>query len=143
MCPGVWPGGAQWLRLFAQPLVVLCAGHAQDPVFAPKPLLLLLALCKWHLGFRLYLFLAVLGLRCCPGASLGCSKRGLLFLAVCGLPLPLAGIKGNVKPVGDYVETSRWKEGCREVWSLGSHGYCVCVCVHACVYEIWDPKAFV
>ena len=87
MCPGVWPGGAQWLRLFAQPLVVLCAGHAQDPVFAPKPLLLLLALCRWHLGFRLYLFLAVLGLRCCPGASLGCSKRGLLFLAVCGLPL--------------------------------------------------------
>ena len=33
----------------------------------------------------IYLFLATLGLCCCTQAFSSCSKRGLLFLAVCGL----------------------------------------------------------
>ena len=33
----------------------------------------------------MYLFLAALGLHCCAQASSSCGRRGLLFLAVCGL----------------------------------------------------------
>ena len=33
----------------------------------------------------IYLFLAVLGLRCCTQASSSCGEQGLLFVAVCGL----------------------------------------------------------
>ena len=32
-----------------------------------------------------YLFLAALGLRCCPRAFSSCGERGLLFIAVHGL----------------------------------------------------------
>ena len=34
--------------------------------------------------FLIYLFLVVLGLRCCVRAFSSCSERGLLFVAVCG-----------------------------------------------------------
>ena len=36
MCPGVRPGGVQWLRWFAQPLVVLCAGACSVPHFCSQ-----------------------------------------------------------------------------------------------------------
>ena len=35
--------------------------------------------------FKIYLFLAVLGLRCCAQAFSSCSERGLPFVAVRGL----------------------------------------------------------
>ena len=41
-----------WLRLSAPRFGgVDCRGHAQCPAFVPDPLLLLLALQKWQLGF--------------------------------------------------------------------------------------------
>ena len=39
-----------------------------------------------------YLFLAALGLRCCTQAFSSCSKRGLLFVAVCGLLIVVASL---------------------------------------------------
>ena len=35
--------------------------------------------------FLVYLFLAVLGLRCCTWGFSNCGEQGLLFVAVCGL----------------------------------------------------------
>ena len=49
LCPGVGPEG--WRRWSAHPFGAVCRGHAQDPVFAPDPLLLRPALQKWQLGF--------------------------------------------------------------------------------------------
>ena len=37
------------------------------------------------ISFIFFLFLALLGLRCCTWAFSSCGERGLLFLAVCGL----------------------------------------------------------
>ena len=46
-------------------------------------------LCPERLGFLkiyfIYLFLAVLGLRCCTRASSSCGEQGLLFVEVCRL----------------------------------------------------------
>ena len=46
-------------------------------------------LCRYFLLFKInlfiYLFLAVLGLRCCMRAFSSCDERGLLFVAVRGL----------------------------------------------------------
>ena len=39
-----------------------------------------------------YLFLAVLGLRCCVRAFSSCGERGLLFIAVRGLLVVVASI---------------------------------------------------
>ena len=39
-----------------------------------------------------YLFLAVLGLRCCAWAFSSCSERGLLFIAVRGLLITVASL---------------------------------------------------
>ena len=39
-----------------------------------------------------YLFLAVLGLRCCVWAFSSCGERGLLFLAVRGLLIEVASL---------------------------------------------------
>ena len=39
-----------------------------------------------------YLFLAVLGLRCCSRAFSSCRERGLLFIAVCGLLIAVASL---------------------------------------------------
>ena len=41
--------------------------------------------------FFLFLFLAVLGF-CCVWANSGCSERGLLFVAVCGLLTAVASL---------------------------------------------------
>ena len=37
--------------------------------------------------FNIYLFLAVLGLRCCARAFSSCSEQGLLFIVIHGLPV--------------------------------------------------------
>ena len=37
------------------------------------------------INLSIYLFMAVLGLRCCAQPSSSCSEQGLLFVAVCGL----------------------------------------------------------
>ena len=39
-----------------------------------------------------YLFLAVLGLRCCVRAFSSCGEQGLLFVAVCGLLIVVASL---------------------------------------------------
>ena len=50
------------------------------------------------LGFKLlvyyfiYLFLAVLGLRCCAWAFSSCGEQGLLFIAVRGLLIAVASL---------------------------------------------------
>ena len=40
----------------------------------------------------IYLFLAALGLRCCPRAFSSCGERGLLFVAVRGLLIAMASL---------------------------------------------------
>ena len=42
--------------------------------------------------FIIYLFLAVLGLRCCTRAFSSCGERGLLFVAVSGLFIAVASL---------------------------------------------------
>ena len=40
----------------------------------------------------MYLFLAVLGLRCCAQAFSSCGEQGLLFVVVCGLLIVVASL---------------------------------------------------
>ena len=47
---------------------------------------------SFFLIFIFYLFLAVLGLRCCRRASSSCGERGLLFVGVCGLLIVVASL---------------------------------------------------
>ena len=42
--------------------------------------------------YFIYLFLAVLGLRCCARAFSSCGERGLLFVAVHGLLIAVASL---------------------------------------------------
>ena len=42
--------------------------------------------------YFIYLFLAVLGLRCCVWAFSSCSERGLLFFVVRGLLIVVASL---------------------------------------------------
>ena len=42
--------------------------------------------------YFIYLFLAVLGLRCCAWAFSSCGERGLLFIAVRGLLIAVASL---------------------------------------------------
>ena len=42
--------------------------------------------------YFIYLFLAVLGLRCCTQAFSSCGERGLLFVAVRGLLIAMASL---------------------------------------------------
>ena len=42
--------------------------------------------------FYYYLFLAVLGLRCCARAFSSCGKWGLLLIVVCGLLIVVASL---------------------------------------------------
>ena len=39
-----------------------------------------------------YLFLAMLGLRCCAQAFSSCGEQGLLFMVVCGLLIEVASL---------------------------------------------------
>ena len=52
--------------------------------------LLLYSFLKIHLF--IYLFLAVLGLRCCARAFSGCSEQGLLFVTLRGLLTAVASL---------------------------------------------------
>ena len=42
--------------------------------------------------YFIYIFLAVLGLRCCAQAFSSCGERGLLVVAVCGLFIAVASL---------------------------------------------------
>ena len=42
--------------------------------------------------YFIYLFLAELGLHCCPRAFSSCGERGLLFVAVCELLIAVASL---------------------------------------------------
>ena len=42
--------------------------------------------------YFVYLFLTLLGLHCCVRAFPSCSEQGLLFVAVCGLPIAVASL---------------------------------------------------
>ena len=46
----------------------------------------------FKINLFIYLFLAVLGLRCCVRAFSSCSERGLLFVAVCRLLIAVASL---------------------------------------------------
>ena len=48
--------------------------------------------CFFFFNKFIYLFLAVLGLRCCARAFSSCSKRGLLFVVVRGLLIAVASL---------------------------------------------------
>ena len=50
--------------------------------------------------YFIYLFLAVLGLRCCAQASSGCGERGLLFVAVHGLLIAVASLCCRTRTLG-------------------------------------------
>ena len=47
---------------------------------------------NYFLNKQIYLFMAVLGLRCCTRAFSSCGKRGLLFVAVRGLLIAVASL---------------------------------------------------
>ena len=57
--------------------------------FFSHSLLLFIYLNKF-LNFKFYLFLAVLGVRCCMRAFSSCGERGLLFVVVRGLLIAVA-----------------------------------------------------
>ena len=48
----------------------------------------------------IYLFLAVLGLRCCTWAFSSCGGRGLLFVAVLGLLIVVASLCWGARALG-------------------------------------------
>ena len=45
-----------------------------------------------EVGFFVFVFLAVLGLRCCAQAFSSCGEQGLLFVAVHGLLIEVASL---------------------------------------------------
>ena len=59
----------------------------------------------------IYLFLAALGLYCCPRAFSSCGEQGLLFVAVCGLLIAVASLVAEHR-----------LQACRlqELWLVGS-----------------------
>ena len=48
--------------------------------------------------YLFYLFLAALGLCCCPWAFSSCAERGLLIVAVCGLLIAVASLVAEHRP---------------------------------------------
>ena len=50
--------------------------------------------------YLIYLFLAVLGLRCCARAFSSCGERGLLFVAVCRLLIVVASLVCGAQALG-------------------------------------------
>ena len=49
----------------------------------------------FFLNKLIYLFLAALGLRCCPRAFSSCDERGLLFVVVRGLLVAVVSFAGE------------------------------------------------
>ena len=81
--------------------------------------------------FVLCLFLAVLGLRCCAWAFSSCSKQGLLFIAVCKLPIVVASLVAEHRlqahrlqqlwHVGSRAQAQQlWHTGLVAPWHVGS-----------------------
>ena len=84
----------------------LHVGQVQNPTPSPLPhcssLSTLSSFVLFHLyillffffliNLLIYLFLALLGLRCCVQAFSSCSERGLLFVAVHGLLIAVASL---------------------------------------------------
>ena len=60
-----------------------------SPVSHSEDFFFTLLVVSIYLSF-IYLFMAVLGLRCCAWAFSSCSERGLLFVAVRGLVIAVA-----------------------------------------------------
>ena len=67
------------------------------------------------------LFLAVLGLRCCVQAFSSCGKRGLLFVAVCGLQQLWCMGSVVVWLAGSRAQAQQlWHMGFVALWHVGS-----------------------
>ena len=62
------------------------------PTKIQKPITLVKYFFKINLFICLFLFLAVLGLRCCVRAFSSCGEWGLLFVAVRGLLIAVASL---------------------------------------------------
>ena len=58
------------------------------------------ALIFFSINLFIYLFLAVLGLRCCAQAFSSCGERGLLFVVVCGLLIEVASLCCGARALG-------------------------------------------
>ena len=52
---------------------------------------------SFFLNLFIYLFLVVLGLRCCARAFSSCGERGLLFIAVHGLLIAVASLVSELR----------------------------------------------
>ena len=63
------------------------------------------------INLLIYLFLAVLGLRCCAQAFSSCGEQGLLFVAVRGLLIMVASL---------VVEHGLQAHGLQQLWHAGS-----------------------
>ena len=61
-------------------------------LLAPSPKTLKALENNFFLNLFVYLFLAVLGLRCCTWAFSSCGEWGLLFVAVRGLLIAVASL---------------------------------------------------
>ena len=55
------------------------------------------------INLLIYLFLAALGLRCYAWASSSCGERGLLFIAVHGLLIAVAGLCCGARALGVWA----------------------------------------
>ena len=75
--------------------------------------------------FKIYLFLAALGLRCCTRAFSSCGERGLLFVVVRGLLIAVASRCG-ARALGARasVVVARGLSSCGS-WAL-DHRLCSC-----------------
>ena len=86
--------------MFANPLFILKTEALDNSLES-------LCVCKWGVGWAccmvsvimgwlgdlfIYLFLAVLGLRCCTWAFSSCGELGLLFVVVCRLLIAVASL---------------------------------------------------
>ena len=58
----------------------------------------------------IYLFLAVLGLRCCARAFSNCSEQGLLFVAVHGLLIAVASLAAEHGPQVGFSSCGTWAQ---------------------------------
>ena len=76
-CSWLFRSGS-WVFGFCMLLSRICPNCTYTQLF-------LLFLFLFFINLLIYLFLAVLGVRCCTRAFSSCGQRGLFFVAVCGL----------------------------------------------------------
>ena len=73
---------------------------------------------KSLINLFIYLFLAALGLRCCMRAFSSCVKRGLLFIAVCGLLIAVASLlRSTGSRCAGFSSCGTWAQ---QLWLAGS-----------------------